>query len=183
MHRDTLLAYQMNGEKLPLVHGGPVRALIPGWYGMDSVKWLRRVEVLTEAKNESYLRLTRMGRTEPIMKMNVKAGFARPLDGAVLLGTHFLARRAAWAGEASVQTVEFSSDGARPWHTTSLLDKARTYAWTRWEYDWRIPSREVFSLIVRATDKAGRTQPVNTIADRVDRYEQNSYQHIRVSVT
>ena len=181
-HRDTLLAYRMNREKLPLVHGGPLRALIPGWYGMDSVKWLRKVEVLTEANNESYLRRTRTGETEPITKMNVKAVFARPVNEAVLFGERFLARGAAWAGESRVEKVEFSSDGGSSWQSARLLDAAQAYAWVRWEYDWQIPSRGEFSLVVRATDDSGRSQPAKSDPGRVDEYEQNTYQRVRVAV-
>ena len=181
-HRDTLLVNQMNREKLPLVHGGPLRALIPGWYGMDSVKWLRKVEVLTEAKNESYLRRTGTGETEPITRMHVKAVFARPVNEAVLFGGRFLARGAAWAGESRVEKVEFSSDGGASWQRARLLDAAQAYAWVRWEYDWQIPSRGEFSLVVRATDDAGRSQPAKSDPGRVDQYEQNTYHRVRVTV-
>ena len=181
-HRDTLLVYRMNREKLPLVHGGPLRALIPGWYGMDSVKWLRKVEVVADGKNDSYLRRTRAGETEPITKMNVKAAFARPVDGAVIFRRSFLARGAAWAGESKVQVVEFSSDGGSSWQTARLLDKAQPYAWVRWEYSWRIASPGDYTLVVRATDDAGDSQPVKLDPARVDEYEQNSRQRVRVTV-
>ena len=181
-HADTLLAYRMNREKLPLMHGGPLRALISGWYGMDSVKWLRKVEVVADGKNDSYLRRTRAGETEPITKMNVKAAFARPVDGAVIFRRSFLARGAAWAGESKVQVVEFSSDGGTSWQRARLLDAAQAYAWVRWEYDWQIPSRGEFSLVVRVTDDAGRSQPAKSDPGRVDQYEQNTYHRVRVTV-
>ena len=86
MHPDTLLAYSMNGEKLLAKHGLPLRAIIPGWYGMDSVKWLREISVLTEpdATQGQYVRLTKslLAGTRPsgaITTMNVKSAFSRPV--------------------------------------------------------------------------------------------------------
>jgi DMSO/TMAO reductase YedYZ molybdopterin-dependent catalytic subunit len=86
MHSDTTVAWLMNGERLPASHGFPVRALIPGWYGMDSVKWLQKIEVLREGSNDGYLRRSQARQTEPVSAMCVKAVFARPLNGAKLFG-------------------------------------------------------------------------------------------------
>src|SRR5206468_3324474 len=95
MHPDTLIAHNMNGEKLRVKHGFPLRAVVPGWYGMDSVKWLRSVEVLAgDIPAQSYFRQVRSllagARPDgPVTAMNVKAAFSRPLDGAILTGRRF----------------------------------------------------------------------------------------------
>ncbi|MCP5118177.1 MAG: molybdopterin-dependent oxidoreductase, partial [bacterium] len=130
LHPDTLLCYGMNGETLPLDHGYPVRAVIPGWYGMDSVKWLDRVEVLAEPDDnprisKAYLRLTKPGggmdpREERLTGMPVKAVFSRPLEGAILVGRKFRIQGAAWAGERRVSKVEVSVDGGASWRAARL---------------------------------------------------------------
>ena len=188
-HPDTLLAVTMNGEKLPVNHGFPVRALIPGWYGMDSVKWLRRVEVLAgEPPSQNYTREVRSllvgrQRTEPVTTMNVKSAFSRPLDGASLIGRRFILRGAAWAGEYRVRQVDVCVDGGKSWQTARLDEEPRIYAWVRWSHEWKIPGPGSFELAVRATDDQGREQPAERPSNRVDEYESNQIQSIRVTVT
>ena len=196
MSSDSLLALRMNGETLPTTHGFPARAIIPGWYGMDSVKWLRKVEVLSDAGNSSfttadYQRQRRSGAVtlprEPISAMKVKSVFSRPLDGAILMGRRFVARGAAWAGSSQVRQVELSTDGGTSWkaarlETTSASSAQQPYSWVYWSYDWRIPSPGDYELIVRATDDRGQVQPAERPKERVDRYERNSYQRVRCKV-
>jgi DMSO/TMAO reductase YedYZ molybdopterin-dependent catalytic subunit len=190
-HADTLLAHVMNGERLPEKHGFPLRAIVPGWYGMDSVKWLQRVEVLNEdvntATGRDYLRLTRSmllgvrpaGR---VAAMNVKAAFSRPAAGAILTGRKFTVRGAAWAGENRVRSVEVSVDAGKSWDPARLESEAQPYAWTYWAYGWKAPGAGMHELVVRAGDEAGRVQPAERARDRADNYEQDSWQSIRVTV-
>ncbi len=178
---DTLLAYRMNGERLPNAHGFPVRALVPGWYGMDSIKWLRKVKVLAQAPPEGYLRRTNDGSTAPVTAMNPKAAFARPLGRAVVQGRRFIARGAAWAGEEKVRAVEISTDEGRTWQAAKLVDSPRPYAWVRWEHPWTIPAPGEYVLMARASDQKGRAQPAEPPSSRLDEYELNAYQKVRVT--
>lgn len=190
MHSDTLVAWGMNGEKLPSRHGAPARAIIPGWYGMDSVKWLNRIEVLSEAKlseakTETYLREMRTDEKkpkEPVTSINVNSAFARPTHGAIISRRRFVLRGAAWAGESRIRAVEVSSDGGKTWRHARLLDAPQQYAWVRWESEWKIEGPGNHELVVRATDDAGRSQPETRDPRRSDEYEQNSYQRIQVTV-
>src|SRR5205823_8775129 len=141
---DTLIAHQMNGEKLPANHGFPLRAVIPGWYGMDSVKWLRAVDVLTgERPEQGYTRQVRslLAGTRPagsVTTMNVKSAFSRPMDGAILSSRRFVVRGAAWAGENRIRRVELSYDGGKSWQPARLLSDPQPYAWVHWSHDWTI---------------------------------------------
>jgi DMSO/TMAO reductase YedYZ molybdopterin-dependent catalytic subunit len=188
IHPDTLVVNQMNGGKLPVSHGFPLRALIPGWYGMDSIKWLRRVDVLAAAEaGQGYERQVRsllagMRTTDPVTAMQVKSAFSRPLDGAILTRRRFVIRGAAWAGENRVRLVEVSTDGGKKWTPARLDREALPYAWVCWSYDWRIVSAGPYDLSVRATDHQGRRQPAERASDRVDGYELNIPQIIRVTV-
>jgi DMSO/TMAO reductase YedYZ molybdopterin-dependent catalytic subunit len=189
MHPDTLIAHNMNGEKLPVNHGFPLRAVVPGWYGMDSVKLLRSVEVLTgDPPAEGYLRQVRslLTGTRPagaVTAMNVKAAFSRPLDGAILAGRRFIVRGAAWAGENRVRGVEVSVNGGKSWQSARLVSAPQPYAWVHWSYEWAIPGAGVYEVAVRANDDMGREQPAERPSERVDDYERNTYQTIRVTVT
>jgi DMSO/TMAO reductase YedYZ molybdopterin-dependent catalytic subunit len=182
----------MNGERLPEKHGFPMRAVVPGWYGMDAVKWLQRIEVLnaddSAGMTRDYVRLTRSmllgvrpaGR---ITAMNVKAVFSRPVDGAILAGRKFTVRGAAWAGENRVRSVEVSADGGKSWSAAHLSAEAQRYAWVHWDYDWKAPGPGMHELAVRAHDEAGRGQPAERAGDRADDYEQDSWQRVRVMVS
>jgi DMSO/TMAO reductase YedYZ molybdopterin-dependent catalytic subunit len=188
MHPDTLIAHGMNGSRLPLNHGFPVRAVIPGWYGMDSIKWLSRVEVLAdEAPPRDYVRLVRSLLTGtrpsgPVTAMNVKSAFARPVDGAILVGRRFRVRGAAWAGENRISKVEVSTDGVKSWQTARLASDPAPYAWVYWTHEWKIPGAGSYELAVRATDDRGRQQPLELSAERVDDYERDACQRIRIIV-
>jgi DMSO/TMAO reductase YedYZ molybdopterin-dependent catalytic subunit len=196
MRADTLLAHRMNGARLPPEHGFPLRAVIPGWYGMDWVKWLRLVEVSKEADasqamGAGYLRQVRSllsgSRTEgPVREIQVKSVFTRPMDGAILRSRRFVARGAAWAGENRVQEVEISTDGCGTWQAARLsapgCAEPRPYAWILWDYDWRISGPGKYSLAVRAKDDKGRLQPAERPSERLDPYEWNAWQRIIVTV-
>jgi len=188
IHPDTLVAHQMNGEKLSVKHGFPVRAVIPGWYGMVSIKWLRGIEVLAgEPPEQGYQRQVRslLSGTRPdgpVTAMNVKSAFSRPLDGAILVGRHFTVRGAAWAGEDRVRQVEVSVDSGRSWLPAKLLSQPRPYEWVHWAYDWKIKTAGEYELSVRAGDDQGRRQPSARAPERVDAYESNPSQIIKVTV-
>jgi len=188
-HADTLIVHMMNGERLPEKHGFPLRAIIPGWYGMDSVKWLNRIELLAGSGGGltgEYQRTVRSllapRQTGPVTAMNVKAMFSRPIDGAVLVGRKFTVRGAAWAGENRVRSVEVSADGGKTWAAAQLGSDPLRYAWVPWSFEWKIPGPGPRELTVRATDDTGRTQPAERPRERADNYELNGYQSVRVMV-
>jgi DMSO/TMAO reductase YedYZ molybdopterin-dependent catalytic subunit len=193
LHPDMLLALTMNGERLPPAHGFPVRAVIAGWYGMDSVKWLQSIEVLRQEEHSAapgaYRRLRSGlggGRDAgPIAAMEVKSVFSRPLDGAILQGRRFTVRGATWAGEKKVRAVEVSTDGGRSWAAARFSagqPAPQPYAWAHWEYDWKIPGQGFYKIACRAADESGRVQPAERAADRADEYERNAVEVVKVSV-
>lgn len=187
-HRDTLLALRMNGQLLGAQHGGPARMLVPGWYGVDSLKWVRSLELVAEMPVlKGYRRRTRsllagVMEGDPVSAVQVKAVFARPLDGAVLSGRKFITRGAAWAGEAAVKSVEVSPDGGKTWMSAQLAAPAQRYCWVHWQCEWKIARAGEHQLVVRATDDQGRTQPPERPSNRVDEYEHNHWQRITVMV-
>ena len=167
MHRDTLLALRMNGEPLTPSHGFPVRLLVPGWYGVASVKWLMRLEV-SRVPFEGYFQtvkytVQRPGKdgpmTECIRDMGVKSEIVRPFAGEALgLGKQRIFGLA-WAGEEAVAKVELSADGGQTWRETELLGPFAPYSWTMWEYLWDVQTAGAHALQSRATSTSGRVQP------------------------
>lgn len=182
--RDVLLAYKMNGQDLPPEHGFPLRAIVPGWYAMASVKWLQRIIVTDRPFNGyyqtidyAYWKRTDYGHWQrgeqiaeltPITEMQVKAQIARPAEGeTVSANTNVRISGAAWASDAEITKVELSTDGGSTWNEANLLGESHSNAWRLWEFNWKTPSQpEKRTLIARATDSLGRTQPVHRDPDR-----------------
>jgi len=167
LHPDTLLAMHMNGEPLEPSHGYPVRLLVPGWYGVASVKWLTRMEAVTqpfEGFFQTYKytvqRQTVEG-TQPvgIQTMAVKSEIIRPREGEVVGLNSQRMFGLAWAGEESVARVEVSTDGGSSWSDAELLGPHAPYSWTLWEYMWQPTHADSCTLLSRATSASGKRQP------------------------
>lgn len=172
---DVLLAWEMNGAPLTAEHGFPLRAIVPGWFGMASVKWLQRVIVSRNAFAGYYQtidyayweRRDGLPMLRPLGEMQVKAQIARPTPGeTIATGSEYRVHGAAWAGEAEVAAVDISCDRARTWSAAQLNGDAVRNAWRFWEFAWRTPATPgKCTLIARATDSAGRTQPEHRVVD------------------
>jgi DMSO/TMAO reductase YedYZ molybdopterin-dependent catalytic subunit len=167
LHSDTLLVTRMNGELLSASHGFPLRLFVPGWYGVASVKWLRRIEALDrgfhgyfQSVKYTVKRHTPRGQeTVVVGPMPVKSELIRPAAGAELgIGTNRLFG-VAWAGEEAVERVEVSTDGGRTWEPAELLGSRTPYCWTLWEYLWEIAESGEYTLLTRAVSASGRVQP------------------------
>jgi DMSO/TMAO reductase YedYZ molybdopterin-dependent catalytic subunit len=169
LHPDTLLAFRMNGEVLDPLHGFPLRLFVPGWYGVASVKWLRRIEVVNEPFRGYFqsVKYTVERRTdhgvesEIVGPMMPKSEIIRPRAGDVLgLGGNRLFG-VAWAGEDSVSRVEVSTDGGTSWSDATLMGPQAPYSWTLWEYLWEVESPGEHTVLVRASSSRGRVQPAH----------------------
>lgn len=175
---EVLLAYRMNGRELPPDHGFPVRVVVPGWYGMASVKWLKRIVVTDRPfhgffQTFAYTIWERRGGLPdlvPVTEMQVKAQVARPaLNEVVPAGSKYRVFGAAWAGEADVTKVEVSADGGQRWSEARLLDKPVRHAWRFWEYEWSVPKQAGrYTVLARATDSRKRVQPMGRDEDLRD---------------
>jgi sulfane dehydrogenase subunit SoxC len=172
LRSEALLAYEMNGVSLPVQHGGPLRLIIPGWYGMAHVKWLRQVTVLERAydgyQNVTAYRYKRSGDElgEPVTRIQPRALMVPPghpdfmsRTRFVAAGTHELVGRA-WSGVAPVTRVEVSTDGGASWADAALEAPLGEWAWCRWTVRWQA-SEGKHELLARATDASGATQPVD----------------------
>jgi DMSO/TMAO reductase YedYZ molybdopterin-dependent catalytic subunit len=188
---DVLLALALNGEPLTPSHGFPLRAIVPGWYGMAAVKWLHRI-VVTERPFNGYYQTVDYAFWEkgndgatlvPITEMQVKSAIARPgINEVIAAGTTYRVAGAAWTGQAEIVQVELSTDGGKSWKLASLGKEKAPHCWQLWECNWetpRAPGR--CTLLARATDSRGRTQPMERDLDR-GTYEINHCLPIEVEV-
>lgn len=174
MEPNTLLAWAMNGEPLPRVHGYPLRLVVPGWVGSASTKWLHTLTVLDAPFKGTYMdssyRIPREP-VEPGQKMPpnpasteawpVKSIITSPAPNARLkAGTQATVRGRAWVGEGEVERVEVSLDEGKSWQRATLWrSEGGKYAWRRFTYDFT-PSRPGYAtLLARAWDAAGNVQP------------------------
>ncbi len=173
---DVFLAYKMNGGELPPEHGFPVRAIVPGWYAMASVKWLQRIIVTDQPFTGYYQTLDyafwkrreQVAELTPLSEMQVKAQIAKPAQGeSVPANSSVRVHGAAWTTDGEITKVELSTDGGSTWDDTSLIGERQPNAWRLWEFNWQTPRAPgKRTLIARATDSSGRTQPVQRDRDR-----------------
>jgi DMSO/TMAO reductase YedYZ molybdopterin-dependent catalytic subunit len=169
LRREVLIAYQMNGRELPLDHGYPVRAIVPGHYGMASVKWLTHIQAVRELF-QGYWQTSDYGYWDyldgkPVRRalgeMKLKSEIIRPGVYETLTPNRvYTLTGAAWAGETEVTEIEVSTDGGLTWVKAEFLDPAQRYAWRRWKYDWLTPKNPgQYTLLSRANDSNGNIQP------------------------
>lgn len=168
--KDVVIAYQMNGEELPLDHGFPMRAIVPGHYAMASVKWLTGIRILTEPFR-GYWQTSDYGywdfdeNNNPMRRalgpMPLKSAIARPRTREFIpAGESYRVFGAAWGSETFVEQVELSADDGKTWNPVTLIDEAQPFVWRRWKFDWKVPAEKgTYILKSRATDGQGNVQP------------------------
>ena len=170
MDPDTLLALTMNGEPLPPDHGFPVRGVVPGWAGSNSIKWVREIQVSTEeiwvrANTSSYVLVGPEWPAEqyapadgaPVTSLPVKSALALPWPARMPAGRHRI-RGFAYSGDGPIESVEWSAGDGANWVPARLVGPRLRYAWMRFEIEWEAAPGS-HTLRTRATDAAGNTQP------------------------
>jgi DMSO/TMAO reductase YedYZ molybdopterin-dependent catalytic subunit len=192
---ESMAAFKLNGSFLPRRNGFPVRALFPGWYAMDSVKWLQRILVLgpndqpsefqASGMDKVYNRIVKPAEGEPkiirLTDLLVKSAVAWPTANMKLPAARHVIRGFAWTGAGVVRSVELSTDRGLTWTPAKLESKPMPFSWVRWSCAWSaVPGDHV--LMSRATDDAGRRQPLTRDPARKDGYELNFCAPVRCVV-
>ena len=167
LHPDTLVATRMNGEALAREHGRPARLVVPGWYGVASVKWLRAIRVVSEpfqgffqSVRYTVKRRSARGVSDDVVAMMLpKSEITSPRPGEqVALGSR-LVEGVAWAGPEAVAAVELSFDGGESWKRAELVGPQSQYTWTHWRIAWEPPQAGEYRLMARAISASGEIQP------------------------
>lgn len=192
---DTLIALQMNGAALTKHHGFPARALVPGWVGAASCKWLSEIKVLDKQFDGNFMNpgyripnqpikpgeTVKPEDTHPVTALGVKSIIASPTDGTSLKSRSVHIQGAAWAGEGDITRVEISTDGGATWQAAQLGKDQAHYAWRLWSYAWKAPKSGDYAIRSRATDSQGRTQPA-TAAWNPSGYLYNAIDQVKIHV-
>ena len=196
MHEEVILAYEMNGQPLPPQHGFPLRLIVPEWYGMTSVKWLKSITASGEpfeGVQQQALYHYRQSEDDPGTPVTRKYPHALMVPPGIpdylsrirhVQAGRMVVEGRAWSGFGSVERVEFSSDGGRTWEEAELGEPVGRYGWRSWSYEWNAKEPGEYELCVRATDAAGNSQLVdNNEAWNVGGYGINVIQRVPVLVS
>jgi len=172
---EVMLAFQMNGEQLPLLNGFPIRLIVPGWYGDYWIKMLSDIEVLN-APDQNWFEAVgyrvpdtphasvKPGETEfktvPVSRMVPRSFFTNVADATIVKpGAPVPIRGIAFGGDSGVSRVELSTDGGRDWQPTTLGSDEGTYGFRQWSTEIMAPQSGMLSLQVRCTNTKGEVQP------------------------
>jgi DMSO/TMAO reductase YedYZ molybdopterin-dependent catalytic subunit len=170
----VILAWEANGQPLPPAHGFPLRLVVPTWYGMASVKWLKAITVIDHpfqgVQQKLVYRMTFSGADagRPIQKKSVRAAMKPPGFPDLVSRYRFVEagavelRGMAWSGYGPISKVEVSTDDRRTWRPAVLEEPVSPHAWTPWRFTWQAtPGAHILSC--RATDVTGNVQPLRPI--------------------
>ncbi len=191
----TLIATHMNGAPLAQHHGFPARALVPGWVGAASCKWLTEIQVLEKEFVGNFMKpgyrypnqpvspgtVVNPDDMHPLTALTVKSIIACPADGSKRKIGPVPIHGAAWAGEADIVKVEVSTDAGATWKPAQLGKERERYSWRLWSYAWKPSKSDQYVILSRATDNQGRTQP-DTAAWNPSGYLYNAVDRVNVYV-
>ncbi len=195
MDADTVIAYEMNGQPIPPVHGGPLRAIVPGWEGAYSMKWLTRLLVAPVESDSFWVATAYRYPTRrvapgaavdakemaPLTGLVVKSLITTPLDGARLAPGPIAVGGFAWAGETDIARVDVSVDHGQTWQAARLVGEQARYTWRRFEFGFSAQRPASYLILSRATDSAGNVQPAVSHWNPSG-YLWNQYDAVRVDV-
>ena len=191
MQPDVMLVWAMNGQPLLPQHGSPLRLLVPGWYGMTSVKWLTRIEAVPE-RFEGFQMLAYRKRDQAEdegidvtrifpRSLMIPPGFPEFFSRTRIVDAGEIELRGrAWSGWGRIVRVEVSADGGTGWRAATLGDQPTPTEWVPWRVAWQAEPG-AYELVVRATDDAGNVQPLEQSWNHHG-FENNAVQRVPVTV-
>jgi len=176
---DVLVAYEMNGEALPMLNGFPARLIVPGWYATYWVKNLSEITVLDHEFDGFWMKTayripatpcgciepgSKPGRTVPINRMNVRSVIATPADGErVAVGRSITLKGVAFDGGYGIAAVEISEDSGTSWQRVQLGQDFGRYAFREWSATWTPGEPDRHRLMIRASNRVGESQPAEPL--------------------
>jgi sulfane dehydrogenase subunit SoxC len=188
---EALLVYSVNGQPLTPQHGFPLRLIVPGWYGMAHVKWLRSITILDRDFNGYQQAVAYHHRKVegepgvPVERMLPRALMVPPGIPDFMSRTRFVELAPqrvvgrAWSGHGPITRVEFSADGGKSWVDAILHEPVSRHAWRGWEHNWVPAEPGDHELCVRASDASGRVQPSEQ-SWNLEGVQNNAVQRVRV---
>jgi DMSO/TMAO reductase YedYZ molybdopterin-dependent catalytic subunit len=178
----------MNDQDLTSQHGYPLRLIVPGWYGMASVKWLQEITAITQPftgffQSKEYVYIGEHGIPDqtPVANMRVRSLITNPEGSTKISGDTIHISGIAWSGDGKVEKVELSFDNGDIWHEAALQPASTGYEVARWEYKWQPKEAGRYSIIARAKDTQGNTQPLKSIWNKGG-YGNNAAHQIELTI-
>src|SRR4051812_47831296 len=190
----VILAWEVNGQPLLPAHGFPLRLIVPTWYGMASVKWLKAITVIDHpfegVEQQQVYRLTSSSSDtgRAVQKKAVRAAMMPPGYPDLITRHRFVEpgrvelQGMAWSGYGPIAKVEVSTDDRQTWRDATLLEPVSPFAWTPWTFTWDVRRRGEYIVSSRATDSAGNVQPLRPFWN-VQGMAQNGVERIGVTVS
>ncbi len=190
LHPDILVAYKYNGSAIPFKHGYPLRLIVPQWYAMASVKWLKTITVINHPFQGPFQSIdynyypykdSDIGK-RPVTTININSTIQQPLEYTALgTGVHQI-EGIAYTGQGVITQVEISFNGGKDWEQATLQqDPSQPYTWTHWTYTWHASQKGEYTIMSRAKDSTGRIQPEEAEWNRKG-YGYNAVATIKVKV-
>ncbi|HZV33002.1 MAG TPA: molybdopterin-dependent oxidoreductase, partial [Verrucomicrobiae bacterium] len=198
MDGEVMLAYEMNGQDLPWLNGYPLRLVVPGYYGTYWVKHVNDINVVKEDLENFWMKSayripdnaghclepgTKMGKSVPINRYNVRSFITSIADGAKLKhGEQLTVRGIAFDGGYGIQEVLFSADGGESWREAKLGEDLGKYSFREWTIPFTPKKKGKFALKVKATNVIGQSQPLEPLWNPSG-YMRNVVETVNVSVS
>ncbi|MFJ7469146.1 sulfite oxidase [Peribacillus frigoritolerans] len=190
LHQDTIIAYEYNNQPIPFKHGYPLRLIVPQWYAMASVKWIKQISVINTTFNGPFQTIDYMyypnkdndQNAFPVTEININSTIQKPLDmEKINTGVHLI-KGIAWTGKGVITKVEISIDDGYTWSNAAILPgKNVGYGWVSWSFEWDISEKGEYTIKSRATDSFGRIQPNLSFWNKKG-YGYNAIDKIKVKV-
>lgn len=177
----ALVAYEMNGQPLTPAHGAPFRLVVPGWYGMASVKWLANITAVAEPFRGFFQVDRYVVDGRPIGPIQLRAVISWPVGGQRMTRRESIVRGYAWSGRGPIECVEVSVDGGATWARARLGNAPSSVAWREWSLPWIPTSAGRFVILARAVDASGARQPLEQARNDLG-YRNNAAQPVVVEV-
>lgn len=187
---DTLIAYEYDGKPIPYKHGFPFRLIVPHWYAMASVKWVRRITVIDHSFQgpfqtidyQYYPEKNNDAKKTPVTILHVNSSIQRPADRSTLRRGKHTIEGIAWTGLGEIKRVQLSFDGGNAWVDARLWRLPhQPRNWVHWRYEWDAVQAGEYSVISRAEDTNGRIQPMEAFWNRKG-YGYNAADQVRVNI-
>ncbi|MCK2021218.1 molybdopterin-dependent oxidoreductase [Peribacillus frigoritolerans] len=165
LHPDTIIAYEYNNRPIPFKHGYPLRLIVPQWYAMASVKWIKQISVINSKFNGPFQTIDYVYYPNkdndldayPVTTININSTIQKPLDMEFVNTGKHLIRGIAWTGKGVITKVEISIDGGYTWRKADILpSKNIGYGWVSWSFEWTILEKGEYTIKSRATDSFGQ---------------------------
>ncbi|WP_129703413.1 sulfite oxidase [Priestia megaterium] len=186
---NTIIAYEYNGYPIPFKHGYPLRLIVPGWYAMASVKWIKRIKVIDKQFKGPFQSVDYVyyphedndNESFPVTTINVNSTIQKPLDMQTLnTGIHEI-KGIAWTGVGKITKIDISLDNGATWNACQFTSSTENHAWTHWSYIWEIKEQGEYTILIKATDSEGNVQPEKPMWNRKG-YGYNAIECIKVKI-